>query len=144
MYLGVHYLSDVIAGWILRSRRGRCAHSLRTAVGTHPRPVGWSDPSPPSRLYRGYRLENREPQEHHATRRNSAGVHRGGGCRTHSGCVPVMARVVSVEEDVMAVGGTAKQERGLTKRVASPVTTGGPHPRAVRLGSRLHLGSGVA
>ena len=39
----------------------------------------------------------------------------------------------------MAVGGTAKQERGLTKRVASAVTTGGPHPRAVRLGSRLHL-----
>ena len=39
----------------------------------------------------------------------------------------------------MAVGGTAKQERGLTKRVASAVTTGGPHPRAVRLGIRLHL-----
>ena len=39
----------------------------------------------------------------------------------------------------MAVGGTAKQQRGLTKRVASAVTTGGPHPRAVRLGSGLHL-----
>ena len=39
----------------------------------------------------------------------------------------------------MAVGGTAGEERGLTKRVASAVTTGGPQPRAVRLGSRLHL-----
>ena len=39
----------------------------------------------------------------------------------------------------MAVGGTAGEERGLTKRVASAVTTGGPHPRAVRLGSRFHL-----
>ena len=39
----------------------------------------------------------------------------------------------------MAVGGTVKRERGLTKRVASALTTGGPHPRAVRLGSRLHL-----
>jgi hypothetical protein len=37
------------------------------------------------------------------------------------------------------VGGTAKRERGLGKRVASAMTTGGPHPRAVRLGSRLHL-----
>ncbi len=37
------------------------------------------------------------------------------------------------------MGGTAKRERGLTKRVASAMTTGGPHPRAVRLGSRVHL-----
>ena len=37
------------------------------------------------------------------------------------------------------MGGTAKRERGLTKRVASAMTTGGPHPRAVRLVSRFHL-----
>jgi F420H(2)-dependent quinone reductase len=31
------------------------------------------------------------------------------------------------------------RKRGLTKRIASAVTTGGPHPRTVRMGSRLHL-----